>query len=132
MKTEGKDRFLSEHPEVERLIRDLPKDQVTAVILFGSQATGKARPYSDIDICLLTIPDLGREAKDTLNSFGSRTIQISLFSDLPPAVRFRVFRDGILMYGRDDLALHRARVAAVKGYLNVRPLIDRHVARTFG
>jgi predicted nucleotidyltransferase len=131
MKTEGRDQFLLMHPELERMIRDLP-DEVHAVILFGSRATGKAAPFSDIDICFVIAPDPRPGLQRTLLSFGSKTIQVSLFSDLPPSVRFRVFRDGILLFCRDPLALHRARAAAVRGYLNVRPLIDRHIARTFG
>lgn len=131
MKTEGRDQFLRVHPELVRMIRDLP-DEVHAVILFGSQATGRATPISDTDICFVTAHRSGPDIQRKLLSFGSKTVQVSLFSDLPPSVRFRVFRDGILLFCRDPLTLHRARGAAVRGYLNVRPLIDRHIARTFG
>jgi predicted nucleotidyltransferase len=132
MKIEGRDRFLSLHPEVESMVRDLPPDCVKAVILFGSQATGRAAPYSDIDICLLAVADLPPERKRDLFSYGSRSIHISILSDLPPSVKFRVFREGVLLSCTDDLLLHRAQVSAIREYLNVRPLIDRHIARTFG
>ena len=131
MKTDGRDQFLHAHPELVRMIRDLPVE-VHAVILFGSQATGRAAPISDIDICFVTAHRPDQDLQYKLLSFGSKTVQVSLFSDLPPSVRFRVFRDGILLFCRDPLTLHRARAAAVRGYLNVRPLIDRHIARTFG
>jgi len=126
------EEFFGAHPEVAGIVEEIPKEGVIAVILFGSHATGKAGPLSDIDLCIVAEKDLPREQKDLLHSYGSRAISLSLFECLPPAVQFRVVRDGVLLWGSEDIRLHRARVAAVRAYLNVRPLIDRHIQRTLG
>jgi len=48
----------------------LPYDFIVAAWLFGSQATGRARPDSDVDIALLT--------EEPLNSQQRLSIQIDL------------------------------------------------------
>jgi predicted nucleotidyltransferase len=125
-------RFLATHLEILQLVREIPKDGVRAIFLFGSFALGKERPTSDIDICILASADLPSARKEMLHSFASRKIHITLFSDLPPAVRFRIIRDGIRLWGDEDLALHRTRVATVREYLHVRPLLERYRARELG
>jgi predicted nucleotidyltransferase len=40
------EEFLGAHPEVARIVEEIPKEGVIAVILFGSHATGKAGPLS--------------------------------------------------------------------------------------
>lgn len=94
--------FLRSNPGISEVIERIPKQGVHAVYLFGSRARGTARPTSDIDLCLITDPGLSRDQKETFHSFGSRDIQVSLFWDLPPAVRIRVLRDGLLLWGGES------------------------------
>lgn len=124
--------FLERHPEVTRLVGELPKEKIIAVLLFGSSAEGNFRPFSDIDICIITNHNLPSEEKEFLHSFSSRRIHMSLFSDLPPAVQFRVLRDGYVLHCTNELAFHRARVRAVRAYLSVKPLIDRNIEHVLG
>jgi uncharacterized protein len=121
-----------DNPEISRILEGLPKTGVIAIILFGSAATGKVRPLSDLDVCILTRGGIPIADKEVILSCSSRTTHISLFSDLPPAVQFRVFRDGKVLYCADPLALHRARVATIRAYCSMRPLIERHVTRVLG
>ncbi len=124
--------FLGHHPEVTRLVGELPKEKIIAVLLFGSSATGDTRPFSDIDICIVTGHGLSAEERETFHSFASRRIHLSLFSDLPPAVQFRVIRDGHVLFCADELAFHRARAGAVRAYLSVKPLIERNIDHVLG
>ncbi|MDH7509872.1 MAG: nucleotidyltransferase domain-containing protein [Methanolinea sp.] len=126
------EEFLEKHPEVAGVIRDIPKDGVIAILLFGSHATGRAGPLSDIDLCIVTEEPLSREEKDLLLSHASRTLSISLFEDLPPAVRFRVFKEGVILWGTPDLRLQRMRVRTIRSYLNVKPLLERHAGKILG
>lgn len=117
---------------VRGIAEELPKSDLIAVILFGSAATGKTHPLSDIDLCIITRPGISIPVKEELYSHSSRDIHISLLSDLPPAVQYRVFRDGIVLWCHDPLELHRARVTVVHAYCDVKPLIDRQTARILG
>lgn len=124
--------FLACHPEVTRLVGELPKDKVIAVLLFGSAVTGKTAPISDIDICIVTGHDLSAEEREVFHSFASRRVHISLFTDLTPAVQFRVIRDGHILFCADELAFHRAKIGAVRAYLRIKPLIERNIDHVLG
>jgi len=115
---------------MKHLLGELKKlGHVEAVYLFGSQAKGGAKPYSDIDICVLTEPKITAKTKSSILSNSSRNIDISLFWDLPPAIRMRVIKEGKLLFERDELLTHRAKVKTIYDYQDFKPILDRHCAR---
>ncbi len=102
------------------------RENIIAVILFGSVARGTSGPLSDIDLCIVTSQNIIEPEKRELQSYGSRRIDMSIFYDLPLTIRFRVLREGKLLYCRDSLALHRIIVSTVRQYLDTAPLIRKH------
>lgn len=120
------EEFLESHPEVAAILDEIPKEGVIAVILFGSHATGKAGPLSDIDLCIVADRAMTDPQKNEVLSFGSRIIELRLFWDLPFTIRFRVIRDGIILYCKNPELLHRITVDTVRKYLDVEPLIRKH------
>ncbi|MBI3185891.1 MAG: nucleotidyltransferase domain-containing protein [Myxococcales bacterium] len=76
-------------------------------ILFGSAATGRLRPDSDIDIALGTrrarsLPDrrlLRLQAE--LSQAAGREVQLVLLFGAPLSLRFAVARDGKLLWARE-------------------------------
>ena len=129
------EEILESHPEVAAILEEIPKGGVFAVILFGSHATKKAGPLSDIDPCIVGDRALTAQQKNELLSFGSRSIELSLFWDLPLRIRFRVIRDGIILYCKNPELLHHITVDTVRIYLDREPLIKKHslaVIRTRG
>ncbi len=116
----------------EQIISELIKiKEVAAIYLFGSYAKNKIKPYSDIDLCLITKKGLPDKKKALLGSYSSDKIDISLFWDLPVSIRFRVFHEGKLLYCKDELFLLRVKVDTIKEYLDFQPVIERHVKRVF-
>jgi len=101
-------------------------DEVEAIYLFGSYAKGNAKPISDIDICVLTKRNIPKHVKEEILSNSSKNIDISIFWDLPPTIRFRVFKEGKLLYKRDEIALRRVKVDTLKSYLDTQQMIKRH------
>ena len=97
--------------------------------LFGSHARGVAGPTSDLDICVITESDISRQEKEEIMGNSSRRIDIVLFWNLPPVIRFRVLREGRPLYIRDELALHRIRVKTLDTYLDMQPMIRRYCDR---
>lgn len=129
------EEFLESHPEDAAILDEIPKEGVIAVILFGSHATKKAGPLSDIDLCIVGDRAFTEHQKNELLSFGSRIIELSLFWDLPLTIRFRIIRDGIILYCESPELLRRITVDTVRDYLDVEPLIRKHslaVIRTRG
>jgi predicted nucleotidyltransferase len=97
---------------------------VKAAILFGSFAKGRQRADSDIDICVITEGE-----GDSPLELSSDKIDISLFHKLPLIVRYRVFRDGKVLFCRDGLLLTKLRFWTIKIYLDEKHWRDAFVAK---
>jgi len=102
------------------------REDVLAIILFGSVARGQARPFSDIDLCVVTRPHVPESERSDLQSYGSRKIEVSIFDTLPLPVRFRVIREGKLVWCKDRLAVHRVMAETIRNYLDNSSRIRRH------
>ncbi len=100
-----------------------------SIYLFGSYARGREKPFSDIDICVIAAKGADR---DEILSHSSKKIDISIFHDLPLTMRFRVLKEGQLLFLRDELKMHRIIVATIKSYLDFKPHILRRTERVLG
>lgn len=118
---------------IEKTANGLKKIKgIASVILFGSYARKEQKPISDIDICVVTGRKISDEIRADIASYASRKIQISIFWDLPPSVRFSVLKEGKVLFNRNERLMHVATVETVSEYLDFKPIIDRNVARVFG
>jgi len=116
--------------EIDNIIEPLMKNRdVVSIYLFGSYARGREKPFSDIDICV--VADRGAN-RDEILSHSSKKIDISVFHDLPLSMRFRVIKEGKLLFSRDELKLHRTIVATIKSYLDFKPHIMRRIEYMIG
>jgi predicted nucleotidyltransferase len=113
--------------EISAVVDGIKRERgVEAIYLFGSHASGKAKPYSDIDLCVIT----GRSArKESILSHSSDKIDTTIFWDLPLYIRYRVIKEGKLLYAKNELAVHRIRVDTVLSYLDFKPILERHFSR---
>jgi len=111
--------------ELRRAVRNL-KDmkKVEAVYLFGSYATGRQLPFSDIDVCVIG-RSLSVAERNKIASFGSEKVQISIFDELPIYIKFRVLKDGRLLFCRNDSYLHDTKFSTLKEYFDFWPLLKR-------
>lgn len=101
-------------------MRQLPG--VNAIILFGSHAKGKAKPMSDIDICVVTDSSANEH---NVAAHSSRNIQTVVFSSLPPFVQYEVMKDGKVLFCRDRIKLRDAFLAAIREYHFHVPMYER-------
>ena len=108
------------------------RDEIIAIILFGSVARGEARRISDIDLCVITNKNTPDSVKMDLLSYGSDKIDISLFYELPITIRFRVIHEGKILFCRDMLSLHAIMADTVREYLDIAPFIHRNCNRVLG
>lgn len=120
-------RFQELIPGLTRSLAQCPG--VVAVILFGSAAGKRMTPLSDLDICVVTRPDLSHDEWETIMSYSGPDVDLAVFRDLPPVLRYRVIRDGIVLWAYDRKSLHRVRADALRSYLDLKPFIGRNARR---
>lgn len=99
---------------------------VAAVYLFGSHAKGTNRPYSDIDICVITDKNTTRKAKDSILAFSSRQIDTHILSDLPLYVQFRVFQEGKPLCIKSEKSFLDSRLNVIRAYQDFRPRLEKY------
>jgi uncharacterized protein len=109
---------------------------VVAAWLFGSVASGRATPFSDVDFAVLLTPDaptgldrfvlldrLARKLADVLGG-SERTVDVAVLNGQGVVFQYQVIRCGRLLYEAD----HKARVLFVWGvlrrYLDFRPTLE--------
>jgi predicted nucleotidyltransferase len=102
---------------------------VIAIILYGSAARMRTTPLSDLDICVVTCPGISHDEWEGIMSHSGPALDLVLFHDLSPQVRYRVVRDGIILCNQDPKALHRIKAEALRQYLDLKPFIDRNARR---
>lgn len=114
---------------MEELQRALEQEtRLAYALVFGSRARGSAPAQSDLDVAVglasgvrLEPHELG-DLVSTLERATGRTIDLVLLDEAPPAVAYRVFRDGRVLLERDHSALVERKTRAILDYLDFRPL----------
>lgn len=112
---------MSEHrtrnvKEALDVVEELKKDPcVSAVILYGSQATGKNGRTSDTDLAVI-LKDPDSETEAEIGSMYSDKIDLALFHRLPLYIQFQVFRDGKTLYISDYSRLKEMKLRTLREY----------------
>ena len=112
---------------MEALRQALADDsRITYALLFGSSARGSAHRASDLDVAIglrspINPSELG-QLVSLLERATGRPIDLLLLDEAPPAVAYRVFRDGRVIVEKDHRALVACKTRAILQYLDFRPL----------
>ena len=114
---------------MEALRRVLAGDpRIAYALLFGSGARESLHPASDFDVAVGLRPgvslgtlDIGALVSD-LEQAAGRAVDLVILDEAPPAVAYRVFRDGVTLVERDHQAMADRRAWAILEYLDFRPL----------
>ena len=108
---------------------------VLVAYLFGSYGRGRATVHSDVDIAVLAEQTLSREQSfdlrlaliDELQGLLHReAVDVVILNEAPLALRYRVLRDGQLLFCRDDQLRILYQADMVSLYLDFKPVIERH------
>jgi predicted nucleotidyltransferase len=114
------------------------RPDVEAVYLFGSRARGRTHPGSDVDLAVLTEPqvplserisvqtDLARFLEDRL---GVPVDVIVIQPDLSPGLLFDIFSVETILFARDRARAHRIACQARNEYRDLLPRLERAFAR---
>ncbi len=115
-------------PENEKLENWCRERSIDLFILFGSQATGKARPISDVDVALFSAADLDlkehwlRLHGELEDLFGHPVDSVIIERDTDPVLRLEVFQHGKPLYQSRPGLFIEQRILAVKLFEDTEPL----------
>ena len=110
-------------------------EDVSFAYLFGSYARGQAGPLSDIDVAvhLKGSSDKSRCYERRLTLIGdlmgvleTNEVDVVILNETPPALNYRVFRDGVLLACQDRQTRIEFQARTVSEYLDFLPIIERH------
>lgn len=104
---------------------------VRLAYLFGSQATGRARPDSDVDVAVLFgdgVPpsDYNRRQLEligaVMDAFGKNDVDVVILNEAPPLLAVEVLDHGKVLYNVDDALRVEFQVKALREYRDTEPL----------
>jgi len=126
----------------KKLEKEAEKLGIKMIVLFGSQAEGKARPDSDYDVAVLTTPE--RNIKNSMKICTDILFFLSDALDIPdqkldltnlnnakPFLQYEIFSNSRLLCG-DELFYTRLKVAALQNNIdtkNLRELRSKMIRR---
>jgi uncharacterized protein len=105
---------------------------IVAAYLFGSLATGRAYPGSDVDIAIWLPgqPDARASYRrklqlmEDLERFTDREVDVVILNNASPTLQFQVLRHGRRLYESDRAARIDFEVYAGKIYADLKPMRD--------
>lgn len=114
------------HEQIRAVLEAEPR--VAYALVFGSSARGTTHAHSDLDVAIGTTAHLGHREIGTLlgalEARAGRPVDLVLLDEAGPALAYRVFRDGIVVFERDHAALVARKAKAILDYLDFKPLED--------
>jgi predicted nucleotidyltransferase len=108
---------------------------VTLAFLFGSQARQEASLLSDVDIAVLVDNSLTsaqrfdlrlRMIGELTDLLRSNDVDMTILNDASLPLQYRVLRDGVLLYCRNEDIRVQFTAKTVVTYLDFEPLLRRH------
>jgi predicted nucleotidyltransferase len=110
-------------------IRDLldGDPRIAYALVFGSTARGSDHAASDVDVAVGLSAGVSLDTRETgalvsdLERAAGRPVDLVFLHEAPPALAYRIFRDGVTLIERDHRALAERKARAVLEYLDFRP-----------
>jgi predicted nucleotidyltransferase len=103
--------------------------RIDFVLLFGSRARAQSRPGSDLDIAICLSPSCTDDPLDVRLDIMARLshkVDVVLTSQAPPALAFRIARDGSVVFCRDPRTVTNFRARAYSMYPDWERFISIH------
>lgn len=109
-------------------------DRVAYAVVFGSAARGAMHARSDLDVAIGLRPGVALDLfaagglAGRLAQAAGRPVDVVTLEEAPPALAYRVFREGTVVLDRDRRALVERRARAILEYLDFKPIEERCAA----
>ncbi len=124
--------------ELERLAAQLKafahdRQEIVAIYLYGSQAQGRARPDSDVDLAILVRPrgqdlfDLELELDAKISRLpGVGETEVLVLNRAPVTMQFEVVSTGRLLHSHDEKFRTNWEVKMLGDYWDIRPFLQEY------
>ncbi len=121
----------SDKQAIDSLVSQSKKTKgVVAVVLFGSYAKNRETPISDIDLCVIDSV-ISKKDKDNLYAKSTDKVQVSIFSDLPVAVKFRALKEGKVLFVADKKKLDSIKADTLMEFMDFRHILDYYYKKVY-
>jgi uncharacterized protein len=116
---------------LHRLASALDVEPVVAADLFGSQASGRPSPLSDVDVAVWLAPELDASERlaarlrlmdSAVAALGTEEVDLVVLNDAPPLLQHRARMGAIRLVDRDAKRRVRFEAEALVRYLDTAPL----------
>lgn len=110
------------------------RSEILAVYLFGSHATGKAGPLSDIDLAFLIDFSLIDEKNfpygyqaflitELMKLLGTNDVDVVILNTAPPLLKYQVLKEGEVIFCRSKPKRLEFYIKAFNQYQDIRPML---------
>lgn len=116
--------------EIKPKIKELAeKYRLTLVVLFGSQATGKTHPQSDIDFAFLpsramNLSEIARMEFEFSQNLKLRNLELVNLKTATPFLLKQIAGKSILLYEREHFLFANFKIYAFKRFMEAKKLFD--------
>jgi len=112
------------------------REEVLAAYLFGSSASGRLRPDSDVDIAVLVDERCFQEdlfdyrlrlSADLRDCLKRPDVEVVILNEVPPVLAHNVISKGKLIFERSRAARIFFQIRALNLFLDTQPMRDYHL-----
>jgi len=118
---------------LNRLLDIAKQDKdVIAVLLFGSTAREEQHPKSDIDICLMLIPqkkpyDNLYMSHKRLKYLSQSDMDIQIYQQMPLYIKTRILKEGKILFVRNENLLYDIAIKTVKEFEDFKHIYNSYL-----
>lgn len=109
--------------------------EIMLAYIFGSQATGRTGPLSDIDLAFLVDKTHINQANypygyhayltsEMISILGSNNVDVIILNDVPPLLKFQVINRGEVIFSRSESHRIAFYIKAFNEYQDIKPLLE--------
>jgi predicted nucleotidyltransferase len=124
----------TEYPVIQSLMSDLVSiPDIEAIFLYGSYARSEQKPYSYVDIAVVTrSSEPSRSLREHIGSYASKKSDVQVFSDLPLPAQMQVITQGIPLYIKNPEFIRDLIRLISLTYMDLEPMRNRLSRRILG
>lgn len=112
--------------KIEKLAK---KHHLSLMVLFGSQATEKTHPQSDVDFAFLSekqtsLSDIAKIEFEFSNELGIKNLELVDLKNAPPLLLKQIAKKSILLYEKETSLFANFRIYSLKRFMEEKKLLD--------
>lgn len=113
-------------PKIKKLAE---KYNLSLVLLFGSQASGKTHPQSDVDLAFvaeksISLKDIARMQNEFSEKLEIKNLEMVALNNAHPLLLKQAALKSVVLYEKEKFSYAKLRIYALKRFMEARPLLE--------